>query len=173
MEKGYRCPHVDEFTMQEDGTIGKIRQTLNGRRQRRFVDAYQENRAVTAAVMGGVDAVPADGESGYYGCGNMALGNIGTGDFVKVQGVDFGSASPRYIQMSVRNAEDAAGGNAVQLRMDAPDGEVLGYLSIDILTGRDFKKICAQLAGTAEGIHDLYLIFAGEGYEIETWQFLK
>lgn len=173
VEKGYRCTHVDEFTMQEDGTIGKIRQTLKGRRQRRFVDAYQENRAVTAAVMGGVDAVPADGASGYYGCGNMALGDIGTGDFVKVQGVDFGSTSPKYIQMTVRTAEEAAGRNAVQLRMDAPDGEVLGYLPIDILAGRDFETICAQLAGTAEGVHDLYFIFAGEGYEIETWQFLK
>lgn len=31
VEKGYRCTHVDGFTMGEDGTIGKIRMTMKGR----------------------------------------------------------------------------------------------------------------------------------------------
>ena len=30
IEKGYRCTHIDSFTMQKDGSIGLIDQTLQG-----------------------------------------------------------------------------------------------------------------------------------------------
>lgn len=54
VQKGYRCTHIDAFEMQEDGTIGEIKQTLYGRRQIRYVDAYQQNPAANFAVMAGV-----------------------------------------------------------------------------------------------------------------------
>lgn len=174
VEKGYRCTHIDAFEMQEDGSIGIISQTLKGREQLKYVDAYEKNRAVNFAVMGGVDTVAADSTSSYYGCGNMALGDIQSGDFIKVAGVDFGSTGPVSFCMTVRNKEDVQASGAVKIVVDGLDGEVLGYMPVaDIPEGREFKECMQQLSGSTEGVHDLYFIFGGEGYEIEEWQFLK
>lgn len=172
--KGYRCTHIDAFTMQEDGTIGVIEQTLKGREQLQYVDAYAKNRAASFAVMGGIGIVPADDVSKSCGSGAMALGDIQSGDFIKVQGVDFGEAAPSSLCITVRNKEGAQALGAVQVRIDGPKGAVLGCLPIEnIPEGREFTEYTAQLTGKVEGIHDLYFIFAGEKYEIETWQFAK
>lgn len=184
--KGYRCTHIDAFTMQEDGTIGVIDQTLTGREQLQYVDAYQRNRAASFAVMGGISTVPADEVSKSCGSGNMALGDIQSGDFIKVQGVDFGTEPPASMSITVRNKKGEQARGAVRICVDGPEGEVLGYLPVeemlakaageaqtDASNGGEFVECSARLSGKAEGIHDLYFVFAGENYEIETWQFAR
>lgn len=174
VEKGYRCTHIDAFTMQEDGTIGEIKQTLKGREQLRYVDPYAVNRAASFAVMGGVNTVPADAVTKDCGSGNMALGDIESGDFIKVQGVDFGTGAAASVTMTVRNKKDEQAKGAVKICLDSPEGTVLGYLSMDdIAQGEDFTERSAVLSEKAEGVHDLYFVFAGEHYQIETWQFVK
>lgn len=170
VEKGYRCTHIDSFTMQEDGTIGKIRQTLKGREQLSYVNPYEENRAANMAVMGGIECVPSDSQSQYFGCGNMAVGAIDTGDFVKVQGVDFADKAPKQWKVMVKNAAGKEG--VIQLRIDSPEGEVLGYLPIEGSVDEDFVELTADLEAEVTGVHDLLLIFYGEGYEVEKWQFV-
>ena len=170
VEHGYRCTHVDSFTMQEDGTIGKIRQTRKGREQLVYVNPYEVNRAVNMAVMGGIECVPADDESEKYGAGNMALGGIDTGDFVLVKGVDFGGESPSKWSARLKNPEGGTG--VIQLRMDGPTGEVLGYLPVNEAVS-EFTEYTIELTQQVTGLHDLCLIFYGEGYEIESWQFIR
>lgn len=172
--KGYRCTHIDEFTMQEDGTIGVIKQTLTGREQLQCVDAYALNRAASFAVMGGVGTVAADDTSKDCGSGNMALGNMENGSFVKVQGVDFGSGAPASICMGIRNKAGYQAAGAVQIRIDGLEGDVLGYVSMeDIPKGKEFTERTALLTGSVEGVHDLFFIFTGENYETDTWQFMR
>lgn len=183
VEKGYRCTHVDQFTMGEDGVIGTIRQTLKGRQQLCYVNPYEENRAANMAVMGGVECVPSDEVSKNYGCGNMAVAGIHTGDFIKVQGVDFGDAGPREFVVTANPGSQKEG--VICLRLDGPDGEVIGYVPVDAskgerpegtdsekaaLANQEFRKYTAKVEQVS-GVHDLFFIFYGEGYEIETWQF--
>lgn len=183
VEKGYRCTHIDQFAMGEDGNIGTIRQTLKGRQQLCYVNPFEENRAVNMAVMGGVECVPSDGTSKYYGCGAMALGGIDTGDFIKVQGVDFGEKGVREIHVTAKPGSEGEG--VICLRLDGPEGEIIGYLPVDASGGEspegadtegsapangEFRKYTAQVEQVS-GVHDLYFIFYGSGYEIETWQF--
>lgn len=174
IEKGYRSTHIDKFTMEEDGTIGTIKQTLAGREQLKYVDAYTENRAVNFAVMGGVDTVAADSVASECGSGDMALGDIQSGDFIKVVGVDFGSTIPSSFSATVRNAADTQAEGVIRISIDSLDGEVLGYLPVsDLPAGEDFTEITMQLTGKADGVHDLFFVFSGEGYEIESWKFVK
>lgn len=178
VEKGYRATHIDAFDMQEDGTIGMIRQTLKGREQLKYVDAYSENRAVNFAVMGGVDTLAADSQSRECGSGSMALGDIQSGDFVKVAGVDFSDTAPVSFTALVRSQKGHAASGNIFLCIDSPEGEIIGSLQIESLPETDasdygFVERTAQLSGTVTGVHDLYLIFDGEGYEIETWRFEK
>lgn len=174
IEKGYRSTHIDKFTMEEDGTIGTIKQTLTGREQLKYIDAYAENRAVNFAVMGGVDTVAADSVASECGSGDMALGDIQSGDFIKIAGVDFGSTIPSSFSTTARNAADIQAEGVIRISIDSLDGEVLGYLPVSNLpAGEDFTEITAQLTGNAKGVHDLFFVFSGEGYEIESWKFVK
>ncbi|GFH96855.1 arabinoxylan arabinofuranohydrolase [Lachnospiraceae bacterium] len=195
VQKGYRCTHVDSFSMGEDGTIGKIRMTLKGREQLGYVDPYREVNAATMAVQGGLDTVVVDifrpdgqgaaaegdaaAETG--GAGVTALTSIDSGDFVKVQGVDFGENSPKAIQISARRTAGKEG--LVQVRIDGLQGQILGYLPLGSLQEKEaaeenFVTYEAELESQAVGVHDLYFLFyssPGEdgSYEIGSWRFIK
>ena len=183
VEKGYRCTHVDGFDMGEDGTIGKISMTMKGREQLEFLNPYQEVNATTMAVQGGLDTVAWDSEAqdnaaqsaaaqGAAGC--MALTSIDSGDFLKVQGVDFGDAAPRLLQMTAWCGEGTKG--LVQVRLDGLQGQVLGYVPLggDEKAG-GFAVYQAELEEEATGVHDLYFVFyceEGGFYELGSWQFV-
>lgn len=173
VEKGYRCTHIDAFEMQEDGTIGEIRQTLRGRKQVRYVDAYQENPAVSFAVMAGVDTVAEDRNDQSGGGCEMVLTDIDSGDFIKVAGVDFAQRSPKLFAMALRCAENGTARGAVQVRIDSLEGELLACLDITDLTDEQkFAMRETQLLTPVQGVHDLYLIFDGTGFEVRSWKFV-
>ncbi len=171
IEQGYRSTHVEQFTMQEDGTIGKIKMSLKGREQLKFVDPYELNRAANMAVQGGISCVPCDYNSTITGCGNMMLGDIHTGDFIKVQGVDFGEESPKSVIVVAGNDTGLEG--RVQVRLDGADGELLAVVTIDSYDKIGTMDFVAEVTGTATGVHDLYFIFEGEGFNVEAWKFEK
>lgn len=170
VEKGYRSTHVDSFAMGEDGTIGKIRMSMKGREQLGYVDPYQEVNATTIAVQGGLDTVAVDA-----GAGNMAVSGIDSGDFLKVQGVDFGDTAPRALRMTARYATGTEG--LVQVRIDSFQGQILGYIPVGSLQEDAVPDIWSncerELESEVTGVHDLYFLFYGSGYEIASWQFVE
>ena len=102
------------------------------------------------------------------------LTGIDSGDFIKVAGVDFAAESPDLFAAALRLKKDNTADGVIQVRVDSPDGELLASLSVDDLAAEQkFERREAQLLTTVRGIHDLYLIFDGEGYEIKSWQFVK
>lgn len=165
VEHNYRATHIEEFKMGEDGTIGVIEQTYAGREQLKYVDAYTNNSAVMIAVMGGLDTKPISSEQGC----EMVLCGIDTGDFLKVQGVDFGTTAPTKWNAYLRTTKAKEKDCVIQLRIDGLDGEVIGYLSVE--EAADFAKCEAVLEAAVTGVHDLYMIFAGSGYEMKSWSF--
>ena len=171
IEHGYRATHVDEFTMQEDGTIGMIKQTTTGREQLCPVDPYVENSAALIAVQGGVNTVAADAVATFYGAGTMALANMDEGAFVKVKGVDFGETSPTKFMAMLKVA--GGGKGAIQIRVDSLDGEIVGYLNVDRITGVNYEAYESELDTKITGVHDLYFIFCGDGYRVMSWKFDK
>lgn len=170
VEKGYRCTHIDEFDMQADGKIGVITQTLKGRKQTKYVDPFQVNKAVNFAVMAGVDTASED--DSLCGGDDMILCDIQHGDFIKVAGVDFAQKSPDTFMAALRNAKDSAAEGVVEIRIDSPQGELLTRLPVtELPEGKEFKECTVPLSGKVQGVHDLYIIFGGEGYEMKDWQF--
>ena len=171
IELGYRSTHVDTFIMQEDGTIGIIQQTKNGRKQLDYMDAYAENNATCVAVQGGVNTVAADAIATFYGAGTMALANMEEGAFVKICGVDFGTTPPESFTAMIKAASGANG--AIQIRVDGLDGEILGYLNVDRITGVNYEAYVSKLNTDITGVHDLYFIFCGDNYRVMSWRFEK
>lgn len=175
IEKGYRCTHIDAFAIQTDGSIGEIKQTLCDRKQIRYVDAYQQNSAVNFAVMAGIDTVVAK-KSGQWDAGGkeMVLTDIDNGDFIKIAGVDFKQRTPKYFAVTLRCKKDKMTEGTIQARIDGLNGAVLARLCVNNLTSEQkFEKYEVPLLASVQGIHNLYLIFNGTGYEVKDWQFLE
>lgn len=172
VEKGYRSTHIDSFTMGEDGTIGVIKQTLTGCEQLRYVNPYIENNAANLAVAGDIEMVAADTV-----CGEMALGGIDSGDFVQIRGVDFEQKTPASWKAYIRQSGNIDESCVIQLRLDSLRGEVIGYLPVGYLISmqehadKEFIDYETQLLKKVTGVHDLYLIFSGSGYEVKSWVF--
>lgn len=167
---GYRSTNVDAFNIQEDGTIGEVAQTKSARKQVGSVDAYEKINGATYAVMGGVNPVPGDENSKKYGCGYMILGDINDGDFVKLQGVEFGEQGASKVKVTVRT-----NGKKGVIRVSTPflnNGTVLGYLPVEP-DGQDVTVCTAVLDEKVTGLKDIFFTFSGEGYEVIDWQFEK
>lgn len=169
VEHGYRCVNIDEFTMGEGGTIGIIRQTTNGREQLKNVDPYGENSAVNMAMNAGLDTTPLQGGS----VGDMVLTGIDSGDYMKVQGVDFGEKAPETLECLLKaDAGADISSCAVRVSVDTPWGDVVAYLPLKGEDGEDGFTVCrAVLEKEITGVHDLYFVFSGSGYEMKSWRF--
>ncbi|MBE5873682.1 MAG: carbohydrate-binding protein [Lachnospiraceae bacterium] len=166
IEHGYRATSVDKFEMGEDGTIGIIKQTTDGREQLKYVDAYAKNQAVTMAVMSGLETKPLT-EKGS----DMILTGIDSGDFMKVQGVDFGDTTPAKLNAMIRTTAEKGEKCAIQVRIDKMYGDVIGYVYVE--DSADFANCQTVLEKEVTGVHDLFFIFSGNGYEMESWSFEK
>ncbi len=169
IEKGYRSTHIEEFTMQEDGTIGMIKHTSKGRTQLKNVDAFAENSAVNVSMMAGTIAIPGDDQAAATGIGKMVLGDIQTGDYIEVQGVDFKEGASK-LTLKLKNTQGIAGG--IQVRTDKLFGDVIAYVTLSDDHDADFTEYTVDLLEEVSGVHNLYFIVAeGESYAIDSWQF--
>lgn len=170
VEKGYRSTHIEEFQMDEDGSIGRILMTWMGREQLKYVDAYTNNMASNLANQAGIRMVPADGTSSYFGCGNYAVGDIHKGDWMKVQGVDFKDVSAKTLSFFAKGVSSDA---EVQVRIDTPNGEAIALVKLHAVEGDEFVEYKAELLQEVTGVHNLFFIFDGEGFEFGSWRFMQ
>ena len=164
---GYRSTSIDELNISADGTIGDTKMTKDGRKQVGTLNPYETINGATFAVMGGVDTAPADEVSKKYGCGNLLLTAIDPGDFVKLQGVDFGDKGAKKVSATVRtNGKDGA----IRVTTKYANGTVAGYIAVKS-DGNDTTVCTAVFDEPITGLQDVYFTFSGEGYEIIDWKF--
>ena len=165
--KGYRSTSIDEFTMGEDGTIGDVRMTKDGRKQVGHLNPYETINGATFAVMGGVDTAPADEVSKKYGCGNLLLTAIGSGDFVKLQGADFGDKGATVVKATVKtNGKDGV----IRVSAKSDEKETTTYIPVKA-DGAESTVFEAKFDEAVTGLCDIFITFSGEGYEVKDWIF--
>ena len=165
--KGYRSTSIDEFSFNEDGTIGNIRMTKDARKQVGNLNPYEPINGATFALMGGVDTAPADEVSKKYGCGTLLLSSIDSGDYVKLQGVDFGDKGATTLKAVVKtNGKDGV----VQMTNNFLSPTFTAYLPIKS-DGKETTVCEVKLDAPITGVQDVFFTFSGEGYEIVEWIF--
>jgi len=172
IEHGYRCTNIDAFTMQEDGTIGIIRQTSNGREQVANLKATDLTNATTAAVMAGTETSKVDTEKETF----MILSGIDTGDYVKLSGIDFGTGVSKIKMWICPKEGNVDKTSAIAVKIDKVFNAPSGILPVKDIkaTGEEkdgFMEFEATLDTPIDGIHDLFFVFSGSGYEIKSWCF--
>lgn len=169
--KGYRCTHIDKAVVNEDGSITMGKGTKEGVEQIAYLNPYVLNQAETICSMAGIETTGTDITSKYFGCGNMAVSDINTGDWLMVKGVDFGENGASAIDASVLLEEGKYG--IIEIRSDYLKGTPIGYIEIKTGQNKQFETIHAELDQEITGVHDIYFVFYGEGYQWDTWQFIQ
>ncbi len=147
-----RSMRADRLSFNDDGTIRKVEPTLRGVG---IVDAgsrIQIDRASAISLKGVRVSFldPADPRAGWK------IRLAGRDARVRFNDVDFGQAA----RTSVVARAVARKGGAVAIRVDRDDGPVLGR--VEIAPGREWTIVRAPAANIPAGVHDLFVVQAGD-----------
>jgi arabinoxylan arabinofuranohydrolase len=155
--KGYRSTHLNRVFLDEDGSIREIAADLKGVEPVRHLDPFVRVEAETMAWSAGIAVEPGNPEDAAGNVPNMVVTDIHNGDWIAVASADFGTGASAF---SARVASESGGG-AIELRLDRPDGKLVGTLAVPATGGPDhWVEATADVSG-AEGVHDVYLVFRG------------
>jgi arabinoxylan arabinofuranohydrolase len=171
--KGYRSTHLNLVEFQEDGTIKEIVADYKGVEQIKAFNPYNRVEAATIGWSAGVEVEPLQavgvGEHSDQPAAMIVTG-IDNGDWLAVAGVDFG-AGASFI--SVTAASEGEGG-IIELRLDAPEGTLVGEVTVPPATGAErWTEARAEVSG-ATGVHHLFFVFKGTAgdnlFQLASWQ---
>lgn len=164
IEKGYRSTHINEVEYYEDGSIKPIDADMAGISQLKAFSPYSEVPGTTIGWNSGI--APRD-----LGGNDMVLSSINNGDWVAIGGVDFGEVGADTFEAQIAGLA----GGTIELRLDSPDGQLIGTLNVEGGNGEFTAMSCS--VENAVGEHTLFFVYNGEGeddlMEIQSWQFTE
>ncbi|MCQ2975528.1 MAG: glycoside hydrolase family 43 protein [Bacteroidales bacterium] len=159
---GYRCTHVDEVNIDENGVIQDVTGTKTGFEQLKAFNPFNLTEAETMAWMAGIDTKYEENSN------NMYVTSISAGDWIGLSGVDFEDGASKFSAIVSNSADTSC---AIKICIDKVDGDCIGYLEVKKSDGK-FVEYSSNLNKTITGKHDLFFIFSGE-FEFDKWQFAK
>ncbi len=165
---GYRCTHIDEVTINEDGSIAKITGTKSGVKPITTLNPFDKTEAETIKTSAGINTTQYGQQSTYFGSGNMVLTDISSGSWNMLANVDFGSGASSFTA-SVHAAPEAYG--VIRVSLDSYNGDVIGYLEVTPDGTENYRELTCELISSATGVHDLYFTYYGSDYTIDYWYF--
>ncbi|WP_127572288.1 family 43 glycosylhydrolase [Georgenia faecalis] len=169
--QGYRSPHIEELTFNEDGTARQVVGTYAGVEQVRDFDPYRVFEAETLGWSRGITTARTDGPSAEFGASapNLVVTDVDDGDWTALSSAALGEAGAESVTVRVRPLQEDA---QIQVRSGSETGPVLGTVDVDGAVG-EWTEVTGQLTG-ATGTHDLFFTYTGgdgDLLELDTWQF--
>jgi len=158
---------IEPFSFNADGSIPRINRTKAGvLKSASNLDPFTRVEAETIAWSEGVKTAK-DSLTGA-----MYVSNIDNGDYIKIRSVDFGKGATKF---EATVASLSSKGN-IELRADSLNGKLLGKL--EVKSTKNTQEWKAQLCKTNQitGVHDLYLVFKGEGkdlFNFDYWRLIR
>lgn len=167
---GFRSTNVDAVHVTKDGAIGSVTGTLAGIKQIQNLDPYTEQEAATMAWMGGVSTASITGMGESYGGTRFIDAHLKTGDWLGLSKVDFGSDGAT--SFSAKMASKTSG-NFMKIALDRADGSAVGYVKVPNTGSTDkYEEVTAKIKKIT-GVHKLFFVFAGKGFQFDSWKFGK
>lgn len=157
----HRSICIEDFTYGSDGSIPTIKMTTQGAAQIGSLDPYVQTSATTIAFSSGV-------KTEKYSEGFMDVTNTGAnGAYIKVKGVDFGTAGAA--SLSVRVASQNGNGK-LTASLGSRTGTVIATCTVAATGGsQKWTTVTCPVTG-AKGKNDLYWTFSGS-FGFAWWQF--
>lgn len=148
----HRSICIEDFTYGSDGSIPTLKMTTTGAAQIGSLDPYVQTSATTIAFSSGV-------KTEKYSEGFMDVTNTSAnGAYIKVKGVDFGSAGAA--SLSVRVASSSGSGK-LTASLGSKTGTVVATCSVASTGGtQKWETVTCPVTG-AMGKNDLYWTFSG------------
>lgn len=165
--QNYRSTSVDSVDVDENGVISLICATREGVEQVRTFDPYRRNKAVTMTAMGGINTTQYGENAIKCGSGDMIVTGISDGSWIKVSGVDFQENRASTFEMSVRGKTNGF----VKVCLDSIKGDAVCIAELVPKSEIALTNCITELNNIPSGIHDIYFVFMGEGYEVYDWEF--
>jgi arabinoxylan arabinofuranohydrolase len=167
-----RNVRVDEMFFNPDGTIQPLRWTNTGPAKRKNADPYAQMQAETLNMTDlpeGPHAIAVDRDS----TGNVYLGPVKNGDWVRYANLDFGSGAGKFIA----RVATPVGGGTIEVHLDTISAPQIGECQVRYTGGwQNWEMVSCPIAH-ASGVHDLYLKFidphAGGLFDLDWFQFSK
>ena len=151
--KGYRSTHLNRVYMNEDGSIQEIEANYEGVAQLKALDPFQRVEAETFAWNAGVKTRAMEGDPV-----NRVLTDIQSGDWIALSQVDFGDGGATTFTAAIANVK---ADGFIELRLDRVDGERMRNMPISLAdAGTGWTELSTTIS-SVQGVHDLYLVFAG------------
>ncbi len=163
MDGGYRSTNIDKLILNENNEPSKSVGTRAGVAQTKNFNPYEEVKAVTISNGAGFTTKQYGDEAQQYGSGDMILSGLSDGSWVQISGVDFGNEGAKKIFFNIVEKEAAKEGNAIKICLDNPASEAVGYVDIT-------EKSSVEFETPITGVHDVYFVFAGTGYDVYSWK---
>ncbi|KAK4209035.1 putative Arabinoxylan arabinofuranohydrolase [Rhypophila decipiens] len=158
----HRSIAIEDFTYGSDGSIPAIKMTTNGAAQIGSLDPYKQTSATVIAFSSGV-------KTEKYSEGFMSVTQkSGAKDiYIKVKGVDFGSAGAS--SLSVRVASNGSG--KLTATLGSRTGTAIATCNIASTGGASkWATVSCPVTGSVKGKNDLYWTFSG-AFGFAWWQF--
>lgn len=180
MAKHYerRSVCIEKLTFNADGTIQKLPfWSTSGVTQLGTLNPFVRNEAETMAYSEGVKTEFAtewerniSWDKGKKIADRFFVTSIHNGDYVKIQGVDFGKGATS-VDMSIASLY----GGEIEIRTDKINGPVIGIVNVSTNAEGEVWKIISAPVKNAKGVHDLFFVFKGEKdlFNFDWWQFSK
>lgn len=165
--QNYRSTSIDAVQIAVNGEISAIQATREGVPQMKAFDPYCTHKAATIASMAGITTTQYSESAINSGSGDMIVTGITDGSWIMVSGVDFGGKMIKTLEMSVRGTAKGY----VKVCLDNLQGEELCIAEL-APESAEMLTVCITAVGKqVSGMHDLYFVFAGQGYEVYEWKF--
>jgi len=158
---------IEPFSFNPDGSIPRINRTKSGvLKSASNLDPYNRVEAETIAWSEGVKTAKDSLTGAIY------VSNIDNGDYIKIRSIDFGKGATKF---EATVASLSSKGN-IELRADGLSGKLLGKMEVKSTKNiQDWKAQLCKIERIS-GIHDLYLVFKGEGndlFNFDSWRLIR
>jgi hypothetical protein len=153
---------IEEFTYGADGSIPKIPPTTGGVvKGVKNLNPYDTVQAETICWESGIKTAKCNE-------GGMMVDSISDGDYIKVEGVDFGEGANLF---EARVASSNSG--SIELHLDSQSGTLIGTCEVSSTSGWQSWSTKSCTVTDAKGVHDLYLKFTGTNSRMFTFNWWK
>lgn len=190
----YRNLHVDEINVDKETDMITCTPSYEGAKQIGNYNLYKNIKikedgseeitddktinATTTSYSAGVKSYRSDAmvdavynEDSKCGGSPMVLDAIDTGDWTKLQGVDFGKGIKKFEAVVASTTTEGA----IELFKDDPTkaSNMIGKIQIkDTGDIESYDTISTtEIDHNVTGVHDLYFVFRGSDYRVASWKF--
>lgn len=153
-----RAIRADKLAFNADGTIQKVKPTLRGvglvnATSQIQIDRYSATSGEAVKVAFLEDANPHAGWKTTFS---------GAKSWVRFNEVDFGGGKQKHVDVRAK----APSGGELEIRLDKPDGPVIGRVKVG--QGADWNVASVAAKRVPKGVHDLFVTQAGgEAVEVD------